>query len=180
MKFNNRHNELIKSVDDKEYWCSRSVAVVSLVMMKVGVIDYVLAVHRHSKSTFPNLWCMPCGFLDWDETAGEAAIRETWEETGLNLLKTKADCEVRYSGIFENDPWTTSTSPKIGSQNIIFHFASYFIANSLPELSLEYTEPDELQNVKWMTYEEAIKTEMAFGHNGRIKEFAANYNPHIA
>jgi len=31
------------------------------------------------------LWNVPAGFLDYDETAEEAAIRETWEETGVDI-----------------------------------------------------------------------------------------------
>jgi 8-oxo-dGTP pyrophosphatase MutT (NUDIX family) len=175
MKFNNRHNELIKSEGGKDYWHSRSVAVVSLVLMKViSGGDFVLTVHRHPKSTFPNLWCMPCGFLDWDETAGEAAIRETWEEAGLNLLEAKDSYHVLADGIFKNDPWTVSTSPEIGSQNVIFHFASAFEVEKLPELSLDHTEPDELQDVKWIPIQEALNIEMAFGHNSRIAQFYVN------
>lgn len=172
MKFNNRHNDLITSVDGRQIWHSRSVAVVSLVIARIPKEDdYVLAVHRHPKSTFPNLWCMPCGFLDWDETANQAAIRETWEETGLNLLKMTETSQVLFDGIFENKPWEVSTSPEIGSQNVIFHFASVFEVDELPSLSLDYTEPDELQDVKWLPIEKAMNVEMAFGHNNRIAQF---------
>jgi len=177
MKFNNKDNEHAKLSDGREVWLSRSVAVVSLVLANdLDMGWHVLAVHRHPKSTFPNTWCLPCGFLDWDETGGEAAIRETWEEAGLNLHQLRESSEnqggVLYSGIFENKPWDTSTTPDISdNQNVVFHFGSSFAVDSLPELSLDNTEPDELQDVKWMTLEEAHQTQMAFGHNARIKQF---------
>ena len=30
-------------------------------------------------------WAMPAGFVEWDEAPEAAAIRETWEETGLHV-----------------------------------------------------------------------------------------------
>jgi 8-oxo-dGTP diphosphatase len=30
-------------------------------------------------------WCLPAGFIEFDETTEQAAIRETHEETGLNI-----------------------------------------------------------------------------------------------
>lgn len=30
-------------------------------------------------------WCLPCGWLEPNESPAEAAIRETWEETGLEI-----------------------------------------------------------------------------------------------
>jgi 8-oxo-dGTP diphosphatase len=30
-------------------------------------------------------WCIPCGHVEWDETIEDAARREAWEETGLNV-----------------------------------------------------------------------------------------------
>ena len=37
----------------------------------------------------PNHWCWPGGMVDPGETPVEAAIRETWEETGIDLSKTE-------------------------------------------------------------------------------------------
>lgn len=30
-------------------------------------------------------WCLPCGWLEANESPSEASVRETWEETGLNI-----------------------------------------------------------------------------------------------
>jgi 8-oxo-dGTP pyrophosphatase MutT (NUDIX family) len=30
-------------------------------------------------------WCLPCGWVEPDETTAEAAVREAWEETGLQV-----------------------------------------------------------------------------------------------
>ena len=31
-------------------------------------------------------WCIPCGYVEWDESVEEAAIREFKEETGLDVV----------------------------------------------------------------------------------------------
>lgn len=176
MKFQNRHNELITTNDGRQIWVSRSVAVVSMVLARYKTQDYVIGVHRHPKASVPNKWCLPCGFLDWDETAGEAAIRETWEEAGLDLRVVRDEHKLLYGGIFDNQPWTVSSETDIGNQNVIFHFASFFQLDAhpieaLPQLHLDNTEPDELQAVRWIPVESAIELPMAFNHNWRVKQF---------
>ena len=43
----------------------------------------VLLGKRGEKSIYPGKWCLPCGYIEYDETYFEAAIRETKEETGI-------------------------------------------------------------------------------------------------
>ena len=45
----------------------------------------VLLGRRSSTSTYPGLWCIPCGYVEYDEEVREAACREFWEETGLEV-----------------------------------------------------------------------------------------------
>lgn len=33
--------------------------------------------------TYPGMWCIPCGYVEWDEDVRDAAVRELHEETGL-------------------------------------------------------------------------------------------------
>ncbi|MBD3235981.1 MAG: NUDIX domain-containing protein [Candidatus Eisenbacteria bacterium] len=35
--------------------------------------------------TYPGSWCLPCGYIDYDEEVREAAEREMREETGLEV-----------------------------------------------------------------------------------------------
>jgi ADP-ribose pyrophosphatase YjhB (NUDIX family) len=39
---------------------------------------------RRSRS-YAGLWCIPCGYVEWDEDVRDAAIREIAEETGLDV-----------------------------------------------------------------------------------------------
>lgn len=39
-------------------------------------------------SSYSGKWCIPCGYVEWDEDVYEAVTREFYEETGLGI-KTK-------------------------------------------------------------------------------------------
>ena len=38
---------------------------------------------RRATGEYAGLWCIPCGYVEWDEDVREAATREFEEETGL-------------------------------------------------------------------------------------------------
>jgi ADP-ribose pyrophosphatase YjhB (NUDIX family) len=38
---------------------------------------------RRARGDYAGLWCIPCGYVEWDEDVREAARREFREETGL-------------------------------------------------------------------------------------------------
>ncbi len=52
-------------------------------------------------------WCLPCGWLEPNESPCEAAVRETWEETGLNIriLRLIDICTRKPNAV--NGPFTT-------------------------------------------------------------------------
>lgn len=52
-------------------------------------------------------WCLPCGWLEPNESPAEAAVRETWEETGLHIrILRLVDVLTRKSSAV-NGPFTT-------------------------------------------------------------------------
>ena len=73
---------------------SRSVAVSIYAFCQNKWGDWCLLANQRGPGckTKQGKWNAPCGFLDYGETAAEAAVREAWEETGvnipLNLVKT--------------------------------------------------------------------------------------------
>ncbi|MEK6828907.1 MAG: NUDIX hydrolase [Nanoarchaeota archaeon] len=178
MIFNNRQNKC-HIVDGKEVWQSRSIAVVGLVLMLHEGEKYVLLGKRGPG--LPNevgKWCMPCGYLDWDETCEEAVVREIWEETGFNLYKAMNEYNVIYDHM--HFPWRIHSEPDSKVQNVSLHYAVYFDTNAnvyrdianLPELSAENNvDKLEVSEVKWVNVKELGEYECVFNHDSTIKVF---------
>jgi ADP-ribose pyrophosphatase YjhB (NUDIX family) len=40
---------------------------------------------RRATGVYEGLWCIPCGYVEWDEHVRDAAVREFREETGLDV-----------------------------------------------------------------------------------------------
>jgi len=40
---------------------------------------------RRMRGPYAGLWCIPCGYVEWDEEIRDAACREMAEETGLDV-----------------------------------------------------------------------------------------------
>jgi len=50
-----------------------------------------------TSSAYPNCWALPGGFLDYEETLEDCALRELFEETRLEVDPNKLD----YVGVFD-------------------------------------------------------------------------------
>lgn len=59
----------------------RNPAVGVAVVVRRG--DDILLGQRNS--SYAGAWCIPCGFVEWDEDVRDAAAREFEEETGLRV-----------------------------------------------------------------------------------------------
>ncbi|MCK5918870.1 MAG: NUDIX hydrolase [Cocleimonas sp.] len=174
MKFNNKENEKITLPDERIIWHSRSSTVVITVWCIVKNTSYLLLGKRGDGCPDEvGKWNLPCGYLDWNETLSEAAEREVFEETGLNIRSVQKDTNAIINS-YMHQPWKVSSSisgRKNAKQNISHHFALVYKADELAELSTAYCEPDEVSDLKWITQDEINNFDYAFNHLAVIWEF---------
>lgn len=152
--------------DGKEYWISRAVAVVGIVVgvNETGDIKSFLVSQRGPGCPdFIGSWACTCGYLDWDETTEEAIIRELNEEIGLKI----DDSDFRIL-------WEVVTDPKKDSrQNIIFRYLfckpqqelEEFVKSFNPNTEERGGEKDEVSSVKLMSITELNDYPWAFNHD---------------
>lgn len=153
--------EVTSIEDGKRYWISRSVAVSTFLFIRDGSEIYVLANKRGKGSAdYQGLWNCPCGYLDYDETGEEAAVREVKEETGY-ILESK---DLVLDKVI--------TDPSQNHQNVTLR---YFCEKSMSgikkgEGEIEGGEEDEVEEIKLINIKDVDKYEWAFGHKEIIKE----------
>lgn len=79
--FNNKPNKEITDTNGNKHWISPSISVDALLVVN----GFVLVVQRSQAMSNPNLWCLPCGFMDFNEDFLHACLRELHEETGVDV-----------------------------------------------------------------------------------------------
>jgi len=165
-KFNNRPNEKFKTTCGKDMWKTRAVAVVVTLIARIWTngaktedgkdVPYVLIGKRGSGvNAEQGKWCLPCGYLDWNESGDQAAVRELWEETGVDVGDTMRN-------------WLVVTDPDMDPrQNICLHYGKLISVNSvenLPKPTNENSEPNEVEELRWVKVSDIGNYDMAFGH----------------
>ena len=161
-------NYCIIDNEGREHWISRSIAVVVFVFAKDIYGDsYILAEQRGTGTPDPEYvgkYCVPCGYLDYDETIVQAAQRELMEETGLNLPTSDFKL-LNFNDIPESDK----------RQNVTFR---YIVNLDVPieDLSKLFTtknsEKNEVESIKFISLTNINNYEWAFNHQELIKEIS--------
>lgn len=177
-QFNHRHNEKVLTTTGREVYLSRASSVVAQVCLYeiTQAKWYILLVKRgEACPDFQGDWCLPCGYLDWDETLYQAMIREVYEETGLYLpeLHTHAQCPITYPSCLSMDdcvqPWLIYDTPTGNRQNLAFHYASWLAWTGAPFPTLTRLHPEESADLQWVEIQTACEMTLAFGHQHRIQ-----------
>ena len=145
-------------------WHSRSIAAVMATFARdIRGTVYVLASQRGKGTPDPEFvgaWNLCCGYLDGGETIKNAAIRETKEETGIQVPENV----VRLMN-FNDDPEADKR------QNVTFRFVA-FLPNFVEgyKFSHENNEKDEVDEIKWIPINDIANYKWAFGHDVLIGE----------
>ena len=157
---------VIDKATGREHWISRSIAAVVCIIAKdKSGNKYVLAVQRGKGTPDPEYvgkYCMPCGYLDYDETVAQAAQREVKEETGLTFPVTDFKLVTINDNPFDDK-----------RQNVTFRYLvkSDILVN---ELELMFTtknsEKDEVSEIRFIKVSNIELYEWAFNHETLIKE----------
>jgi len=100
---------------------------------------------------YRNMWDVPGGHVEEDETPEECIIREMKEEMDINLKDFQLFCEKEFDDRIEYTYWK--------------------------KVNLNIAEIDlmEGQYLKWFTQQEAADTKLAYGFNEIVKEFFLTY-----
>ncbi len=142
----------------KKYWYSRSVAVVGLIMAHDDNWHWYILANKRGVNTpdFQGYWCLPCGYLDFNETCEKAICRETFEETGLRINEE----EFSLIGI---------DSVPFGRQNVTIRFICSLSENIKDlTLTIENANYGEVEEVRWIPLDDFKTYKWAFNHVGLI------------
>lgn len=173
IEFKNRPNDC-KSINGEIFWISRSVAVVGILIFrnKKTRSDYVLLEQRSEKMEYGLQWCVPCGYLDWDENGWQSLVREVYEETGFYIPDYQEHL------FFDNykQPFYVNTNPLENRQNVALRYGLCFEfdENDFPH-ELENNSNDEIKKLKFVDVNQVDDYDMAFNHNLIIKDFMNTY-----
>ena len=150
-------------------WFSRSMATAIFVYCKDADGDWCVlsSVRGEEAADFRGFWNCTCGYLDFDETMKDCAMRELYEETGLLIDEDI----VKLIGIEDN--------PEANRQNVTARFAA-FIEDAVTDdftFSKAHNEGEEVGEIKWIKLADVDNYMWAFNHDKRIKEIFETKKP---
>ena len=183
-RYNSRPNECVK-VGDREIWISRSCAVAMTIIVKYEGTLYCLMGQRGKGCPDEvGRWVLPCGYLDWDESLAGAAMRELLEETGFDYTEFQQmnSDSIVLSNFEDGQPWAVHSDKSGVKQNITHHFGAYIELPKrswgLPQLTSEYCEPDEVDELKWIKLDDLWRYDIGFSHDKRIPMYVDYIKEH--
>lgn len=159
-------NREITTPEGEKVWISRSVAVCMALIVETED-DSCVVITKRGKGCPDEVgkWCLPCGYLDYDETIPEAASRELYEETGLEI---------------HPDRWKLldiDSDPKSNKQNVthVYYSKIYMSQDDFyARVNTSNNEPDEVDDIYLLSILSYIhkldKEILAFNHSDLIKK----------
>lgn len=147
----------------RDMYKNRGVGVVTLVMTFINGKAHILANQRGDKTSEQGLlWNLPSGYLDWNETAEMAAVREIKEECGVEIAPSELT-ELEHS-----------TDPAENRQNIMFRFIAVVEAERLR--NFKAMDADEVREIRLIPLSDIEQYKWAWGQNRKIYRLINKYN----
>lgn len=147
----------------KQYWVARSSTISLYVFCKDENGEWnVLVSQRGKNMQYGGKWNVVAGFLDYGETLETAAVRECYEECGVNIKGSKIiNCG-------------TSSDDLYGAVNHKFACILDGVTTQYPP-SMEQcegygTDMQEVQNVAWVPVSTVNKLDMRYSQKQNAKE----------
>ncbi len=174
MKFKNKQNEEVKLEDGRVVWLSRAVATVGVFCVSVdNELYFPMGKRGKAMEEETGKWCLPCGYLDYDENANDGIAREAYEELGLDVYGL---------GLFDKttQPFFVNSDPKENRQNVSLSFGTYCVLDSKKFETEKYklktnhsAEDNEVEDSDWKTLKwiKDNRDKIAFKHDERIEMF---------
>lgn len=136
----------------QKLWYSRSLAVSLLAHSIFDGKIRILANKRGEGAEFnKHLWNLPGGFIDFNETAEEAACRETLEETGYII--NPQDISLVDLDTNPKNSWRQTMVAKfnVALEHTPEHDVNFRLVNTNGEVEdVEWIALDELDNYNWV------------------------------
>jgi 8-oxo-dGTP diphosphatase len=153
----NRHDEFVKYPTgkiNKGEWCDscKRFNTRNVTCTVIGIKEGKLLLVKRAHDPMAGFWAMPGGYLSWDETVEECAVREYKEESGFSVVNLKL------LGIY--------SSPKRdadGRQNVDCCFVGEVVG-------VGGKHDLEVEEIRWFDLNE-IPDKMAFDHGKMVKDF---------
>jgi 8-oxo-dGTP pyrophosphatase MutT (NUDIX family) len=169
--FKNRHNTEYTVKDgekEKKIFHVRSTAV-SIVLIAKYQNEYYVLINKRGPGCPDNVgkWNLIAGYLDWDETRKETAIREAWEECGVDVDEILLNYKIVKNDL--DDAFHVNDEVISNRQNVTHYFGLIFECDKLPETTDKYNEPGETSDIKWINIKDVDNYDFAFNHNEKIK-----------
>ena len=157
--FKSTPNKIIKDDNGKIHWASRSLVTIAFVTWR----GKILIVKRGESVTETGKWCLPCGYIDYDETIEESIGREICEETGIDVRN--------FIDLNSLKPVRIFSDPIGKKQNIHMDFIINLKDSDEPKIDMSVIDPLETTDVKWISFEEVVSYKFAFKHEEKIKSY---------
>ena len=149
----------------KKYWYSRSVSTVAFLFKKDSYGEWCVLANKRGKGTldYNGYWNCPCGYLEHNMTLEENAVKEIYEECGINLNPKMLKMD------------SVNSDPSENRQNVTARFVAILPTKEEYKLSSKHSEKNEVDDIRFIKLSEIDDFKWAFGHKYLIKEFAQKY-----